>query len=259
MAGHMGDERVTQRGLTVVEVDAERNLLLIAGAVPGAIGGVVEIQERVADGRARLHPSSAATAKAKLVRRGVRAGAQRQPLVHEVVTAELAARRQGTHATKTRGLVAGGRAKPWRQKGTGRARQGTTRAPQWTGGGVVFGPHPRNYTGKVNRKAHVKALRIALSAHATGGTLAAIDARRARREPRTKAGGRAGRPAGASERPLVVVVTPDEDAAARSFRNLDRTHVVDVGRARGRRPRVGALAGRSRRPRWRRWREGSAS
>src|SRR5215475_4735150 len=75
------------------------------------------------------------------------------PLVHEVVVAELAARRQGTHATKTRGMVSGGSSKPWRQKGTGRARAGTTRAPHWTGGGVVFGPSPRNYTGKVNRKA----------------------------------------------------------------------------------------------------------
>ena len=111
-------------------------------------------------------------------------------LVHEVVKAELAARRQGTASTKTRGLVAGGRAKPWRQKGTGRARAGTTRAPNWTGGGVVFGPHPRSYTGKVNRKARVKALRIALSAHAHGG----IAARRRRlrvRRAEDVAGGRA--------------------------------------------------------------------
>ena len=73
------------------------------------------------------------------------------PLVHECVVAELAARRRGTHATKTRGMVRGGGAKPWRQKGTGRARQGTIRAPQWTGGGVVFGPSPRHYTVKVIR------------------------------------------------------------------------------------------------------------
>ena len=104
-------------------------------------------------------------AKAKLAA-DVFALPRNDALVHQVVTAELAARRQGTHSTKTRGLVAGGRAKPWRQKGTGRARQGTIRAPQWTGGGVVFGPHPRNYTGKVNKKARGKALSIALSAHA---------------------------------------------------------------------------------------------
>ena len=148
-------------------------------------------------------------------------------LVHQVVTAELAARRQGSSSTKTRGLVAGGRAKPWRQKGTGRARQGTTRAPQWTGGGVVFGPHPRSYTGKVNRKARVKALRIALSAHAAAGSLATVDAAKID-EPKTAravellAGWR-------TERPLVVVVQRGEDALARSFRNLERTHVVETG------------------------------
>src|SRR6195952_4167403 len=74
------------------------------------------------------------------------------PLVHETVRAELNARRQGTHATKTRGEVSGGGAKPWRQKGTGRARAGSSRSPVWTGGGTVFGPQPRHYTGKVNRK-----------------------------------------------------------------------------------------------------------
>src|SRR3712207_4329823 len=75
------------------------------------------------------------------------------PLVHECVVAELAARRQGTHATRTPGMVSGGSSKPWRQKGTGRARAGSSRSPVWTGGGVVFGPHPRDYTVKVNRKA----------------------------------------------------------------------------------------------------------
>src|SRR6186713_3582196 len=81
------------------------------------------------------------------------------PLVHETVVAELAARRQGTHATRTRGMVRGGGAKPWRQKGTGRARAGTSRSPLWTGGGTVFGPSPRHYTVKVNRKARRAALR----------------------------------------------------------------------------------------------------
>src|SRR4051794_5661589 len=98
------------------------------------------------------------------------------PLVHETVLAELAARRQGTHATRTRGMVRGGGAKPWRQKGTGRARQGTIRAPQWTGGGVVFGPSPRHYTVKVNRKARKAALRSALSLHAERGSLFGLDA-----------------------------------------------------------------------------------
>src|SRR6476661_8818094 len=98
------------------------------------------------------------------------------PLVHEVVVAELAARRRGTHATKTRGLVSGGGAKPYRQKGTGRARAGTSRSPIWTGGGTVFGPSPRHYTVKVNRKARRAALRSALSVHADRASLHVVDA-----------------------------------------------------------------------------------
>src|SRR5690242_21513439 len=98
------------------------------------------------------------------------------PLVHESVRAELAARRQGTHATKTRGNVRGGGAKPWRQKGTGRARAGSSRSPIWAGGGVVFGPQPRHYTFKVNRKERRAALRSALSVHAERETLAVFDA-----------------------------------------------------------------------------------
>ncbi len=149
-------------------------------------------------------------------------------LLHEVVKAELAAKRQGTHATKTRGLVSGGRSKPWRQKGTGRARAGTTRAPQWTGGGVVFGPQPRSYTLKVNRKAHAKALRVALSAHAAAGTLATFDASvfdapSTRKAVELLGGWHDG------ERPLLVLVAPGEEHAGLSFRNLARTHVVETG------------------------------
>ncbi|HEY5334946.1 MAG TPA: 50S ribosomal protein L4 [Mycobacteriales bacterium] len=98
------------------------------------------------------------------------------PLVHETVRAELNARRQGTHSTKTRGEVRGGGAKPWRQKGTGRARAGSSRSPIWTGGGTVFGPRPRHYTVKVNRKARRAALRSVLSVHADRGSLAVFDA-----------------------------------------------------------------------------------
>jgi large subunit ribosomal protein L4 len=171
-------------------------------------------------------PTLGGTAKAKLSS-DVFGLERNDALVHEVVKAELAARRQGTSDTKTRGRVRGGGAKPWRQKGTGRARQGTTRAPQWAGGGVVFGPHPRSYGGKVNRKARVKAIRIALSAHAAGGSLAAIDAAKWT-ETKTKAavellaGWR-------SERPLLIVVASTEDALARPFRNIAGAHVVDLG------------------------------
>ncbi len=98
------------------------------------------------------------------------------PLVHQSVRAEQAARRRGTAATKTRGKVSGGGAKPWRQKGTGRARAGSSRSPIWTGGGVVFGPQPRSYTFKVNRKEQRAALRSALSLHADRGSVAILDA-----------------------------------------------------------------------------------
>jgi large subunit ribosomal protein L4 len=145
-------------------------------------------------------------------------------LLHEVVKAEQAAKRQGTHATKSRGMVAGGRAKPWRQKGTGRARQGTTRAPQWTGGGVVFGPQPRSYDLKVNRKAYRKARCMAFSLHASSQSIGVFDGG-SFDTPRTKdALALVGR--WRDDRPLVVVVDAAEDLAALSFRNLPRTVVL---------------------------------
>ena len=113
-------------------------------------------------------------------------------LVHEAVRAELNAQRAGTSATKSRGLVSGGRAKPWRQKGTGRARQGTIRAPQFEGGGHAFAKVPRTYIQKVNRKAAKAALRSALASHVGEGSLAIVDAT-AFDKPATK---QAGRPAG---------------------------------------------------------------
>jgi large subunit ribosomal protein L4 len=147
-------------------------------------------------------------------------------LVHEVVKAELAARRQGTASTKTRGLVAGGHSKPWRQKGTGRARAGTTRAPNWTGGGVVFGPHPRSYTGKINRKARLKALRIALSSHASAGSLHIVDGSKFD-APKTSQAAELFAGAGLQV-PVWVVVAHDEVNLAKSVRNLDRVYVANA-------------------------------
>jgi large subunit ribosomal protein L4 len=145
-------------------------------------------------------------------------------LVHETVRAELNARRAGTRGAKTRGLVSGGRAKPWRQKGTGRARAGTTRAPQFTGGGVVFAPVMRSFDVKVNRKARRAALRGALSAHAQAGTLALVDGG-SFDAPSTK---RALEVLGGwgQESPLLVVATEDEEALVKSFRNVDRVLVT---------------------------------
>jgi large subunit ribosomal protein L4 len=146
-------------------------------------------------------------------------------VVHETVRAEAAAARAGTRAAKSRGLVAGGRSKPWRQKGTGRARTGTTRAPQWTGGGVAFPPVPRSFELKVNRKTRKAAFRGALSAHAKRGSLALIDGS-AFTEPSTK-NAAALVSAWGSELPLVVVAQPEEENIVKSFRNLDRVLVLE--------------------------------
>ena len=146
-------------------------------------------------------------------------------LVHEVVRAESAAARAGTHAAKSRGLVSGGRSKPWRQKGTGRARAGSTRAPQWTGGGVAFAKQPRGFDLKVNRKARRSAFRSALSYHASNGSIAAIDAG-GFDEPSTKSAAELIRSWGA-DLPLLVVALPDEENVIKSFRNLDRALVLE--------------------------------
>jgi large subunit ribosomal protein L4 len=145
-------------------------------------------------------------------------------LVHETVRAELNAHRAGTRAAKSRGLVSGGRAKPWRQKGTGRARQGTIRAPQFVGGGVAFPPGMRDFSVKVNRKARRAALAGALSNHVSNGTFALVD------------GGAFGTPSTKQakalvadwqqETPLLLVAHEDEEALIKSFRNLDRVLVT---------------------------------
>ena len=144
-------------------------------------------------------------------------------LLHETVRAELNASRAGTRGAKSRGLVAGGRSKPWRQKGTGRARAGTTRAPHWTGGGVAFPPGMRNFEVKVNRKARRAALRGALSDHAAKGTLAILDGS-GFDEPSTRKA--AELLAGWGDRPTLVVVTEDEEVLVKSFRNLEKVLVT---------------------------------
>ena len=145
-------------------------------------------------------------------------------LVHEAVRAELNAHRAGTFATKSRGLVSGGRAKPWRQKGTGRARQGTIRAPQFEGGGHAFAKVPRTFIQKVNRKAAKAALRSALASHVEVGSLALVDSQ-AFEEPSTKLA-RGFLEASGLSAPIVVVLNDDETNVAKSFRNLQRVVIV---------------------------------
>jgi large subunit ribosomal protein L4 len=152
-------------------------------------------------------------------------GAEVKPhLVHETVRAELNARRAGTRGAKSRGLVAGGRGKPWRQKGTGRARAGTIRAPQFTGGGSAFPPVMRSFEVKVNRKAKRAAFRGALSKHAATGTVGVVAASAFDR-PSTKQARKLLEEWG-QETPTVVVATAAEEELIKSFRNLPRVLVT---------------------------------
>jgi large subunit ribosomal protein L4 len=152
-------------------------------------------------------------------------GADLKPhLVHETVRAELNAARAGTRGAKSRGLVSGGRGKPWRQKGTGRARAGTTRAPHWTGGGVAFPPTARSFEVKVNRKARRAALRGALTAHVARGSFAVVSATDFDR-PSTRLAASLLEACG-MEAPLVVVADEDEENLIKSFRNLERVLVT---------------------------------
>jgi len=150
-------------------------------------------------------------------------------VVHETVRAEQAALRQGTHATKTRGMVRGGGAKPWKQKGSGRARAGSSRNPLWTGGGTVFGPSPRHYTFKVNRKARRAALRSALSVHAQRGSLAVFDAA-VFQAPSTKQAAKLLADWGPNA-PTLVVLAEQEREAGLSFRNVERVLVLPAADA----------------------------
>jgi large subunit ribosomal protein L4 len=151
------------------------------------------------------------------------------PVMHQVVTAQLAAARAGTHATKGRADVSGGGSKPWRQKGTGRARQGSSRAPHWRGGGVAHGPQPRSYRQRTPKKMVWLALRSALSDRAAAGMVTVVDDW-GFAAPRTKDAIAALDAAGvAADERVLVVLRRDDDVAWRSFRNLgDRVDIVVV-------------------------------
>src|SRR3954466_3179602 len=152
-----------------------------------------------------------------------------QSLVHEAARADMNARRRGPASTLTRGEVAFTTAKAWRQKGTGRARVGSLGVPNRFGGGVAFGPKPRKYTVKVNRKARRRAMRSALSVHAERGSVAVLDASTFD-TPSTKTAAQALEKWGVKGS-LLLIVTADEVGAMKSFRNLKRTHVLEVGAA----------------------------
>lgn len=149
------------------------------------------------------------------------------PLIHQVVVAQLAAARQGTHSTKTRGEVRGGGIKPWRQKGTGRARQGSRRAPQWVGGGTVHGPKPRDYSQRTPKKMVAAALRGALSDRARDGQVFVVTSLVAGETPSTRQAKQALASIGDITK-VLVVLDRSEDLAWLSLRNLDEVHVLAV-------------------------------
>jgi len=163
-----------------------------------------------------------ATKKEHALDEAIFAAEVKSHLVHEAVRAEANARRAGTAQTKSRGMVSGGRSKPWRQKGTGRARAGTIRAPQFEGGGHAFAKVPRSFEQKVNRKVAKAALRSALAGHASAGSIALVDPTQFE-APSTK---QALALVGELARPIVLVCNDDEANLAKSFRNLDRVAVV---------------------------------
>ncbi|WP_127842557.1 50S ribosomal protein L4 [Actinomyces wuliandei] len=146
------------------------------------------------------------------------------PLMHQVVVAQMAAARQGTHSTKNRGAVRGGGRKPYRQKGTGRARQGSTRAPQFTGGGVVHGPRPRDYSQRTPKKMKAAALRSALSDRARNGRIHVITEFVTTEVPSTKAALDALHHL--TDRQALVVVTREDDLSRLSLRNVPEVHVL---------------------------------
>ena len=148
------------------------------------------------------------------------------PLMHQVVTAQLAAARQGTHDTKTRGEVSGGGKKPYRQKGTGRARQGSTRAPQFTGGGVVHGPTPRDYSQRTPKKMKAAALRGALSDRARAGLVHVVTSLVTGETPSTKAGRRALESVAGVDVRVLAVIDREDVVSQLSLRNLPTVHLI---------------------------------
>jgi large subunit ribosomal protein L4 len=149
------------------------------------------------------------------------------PLIHQVVVAQLAAARQGTHDAKTRGEVSGGGRKPYRQKGTGRARQGSTRAPQFAGGGVAHGPNPRNYEQRTPKKMKAAALRGALSDRARGGRLHVLPDFGEGEAPSTKSALSAlASVVGAERRKVLIVLERTDDLTWKSLRNVGGVHLL---------------------------------
>ncbi len=152
------------------------------------------------------------------------------PVIHQIVVAQASNMRQGTHATRTRGMVSGGGKKPYRQKGTGRARQGTIRAPQWAGGGAVFGPHPHGHVKRTNSKMVKQAMRGALSGKLSDGELFVVDELDFEK-PSTKQAVALLKALGIDGKRVTVIVNDEDINTFLSFRNLDKVNVIGAGEA----------------------------
>jgi large subunit ribosomal protein L4 len=152
------------------------------------------------------------------------------PVVHQVVVAYEASMRQGTHSTKNRSAVSGGGVKPWRQKGTGRARQGTIRAPQWAGGGVVFGPTPHSHAKRSNNKEKKLAMRSVLSGKLADGELVLVDELKFE-EPKTKQAKAILAALGVADKRVTLVVPDDDVKTYLAFRNLPKVTIIGVSEA----------------------------
>ena len=236
MAGRMGGVRYTAQGLTIQAVDPEQNLILVRGAIPGPKGGLVLIRTAAKtqgeEGRCevshcrRVAASTGGKAGSVELPADVFDVQANIPLMHQVVVAQLAAARQGTHKAKTRGEVSGGGRKPYKQKGTGRARQGSIRAPQFTGGGVVHGPVPRDYTQRTPKKMKAAALRGALSDRARDGRVHVVESFVDGETPKTKDGpGHAARRS-PSRRKVLVVLGREDEVNWLSLRNVAEVHLL---------------------------------
>lgn len=152
------------------------------------------------------------------------------PVIHQVVVCQDACLRQGTHSTKNRHEVSGGGRKPWRQKGTGRARQGSIRAAQWTGGGVVFGPTPRDHSKRINKKMVKLAMRSVLSGKVADSELVLVDAI-SFEKPSTKQAKAVLDALGVSDKRVTVVIPDDDVNSYLSFRNLEKVNCIAVSEA----------------------------
>ena len=226
--GHMGDDRVTSQNLKIVLIDADRNLLGVRGAVPGAKGSIVMIKgcaQAVAwNGSEAIMEVDVVNMEGEKVRT-VELPAQifeapiNVDLMHQAYVRQMANARLGTHKTKARSEVSGGGRKPWKQKGTGRARQGSTRAVQWVGGGRVHTPKPRDYTQAMPRKMRRAALRSALSAKVAEQGIVILDELSRARTENPPDGPGPGPPGGRGQRPDPH---PGEDRGLRHRRSLGK-------------------------------------